>query len=443
MLVQFSVRNFKTFKNEAKLTLFASNYDKSTRETDNVFEVPEFGLRLLKSLVIYGANASGKTKLVDAMHFMRKFVKDSSKESQQGEPIDTEPFRLSTATSDEPSMFELIFIHEGEMFRYGFEVTAESVVSEWLYNQRKSKKTQEVEIFYREGQTFTVHPKLFKKGRFFVQEKMVRPNSLMLSVAAQFNDELSKRVFDWLRKFRQLSGLKEDGYMGYSMHRAQTTDGKKKMLELLQKADTGIEDFTVQPMDIAGLPDDFPQELKEMLTKKRKEGGTTVFTDVKTFHTKYDENNTPAGLEEFKMTQQESSGTVKFFALSGPVINALEEGEVLVVDELDSKIHPNLVCKLVDLFNSAVTNPKNAQLIFNTHDTNLLGVGMFRRDQTWFVEKDRYGAASLYSLAAFKTDEGARKNDNYEENYINGRYGAVPVLGDFAAMFQTAKSNGK
>ena len=154
MLVQFTICNFKVFKEEVKLTLFASNYDKTTREQENVFEVPKFGLRLLKSAVIYGANASGKTKLIDALHFMKTFILKSSKESQQGELIETEPFRLNTVTVGQPSMFEIVFIHEDEMYRYGFEATPQEVVSEWLYHR---PNTKEVELFFREGQNFTIH----------------------------------------------------------------------------------------------------------------------------------------------------------------------------------------------------------------------------------------------------------------------------------------------
>jgi Predicted ATPases len=139
---------------------------------------------------------------------------------------------------------------------------------------------------------------------------------------------------------------------------------------------------------------------------------------------------------EFSLDNEESSGTMKFFALIGPILKALETGEVLFIDEMDSKIHPKLVCKLVELFNSVRTNPRNAQLIFNTHDTNLLGSKLFRRDQIWFIEKDRFGAASLYSLASFKTDEGGRKTDNFEEKYLQGKYGGVPLLGDFSNIFQ-------
>jgi AAA15 family ATPase/GTPase len=431
MLVQFSIRNFKVFKEEVKLTLFASNYDKTTREQENVFEVPKFGLRLLKSAVIYGANASGKTKLIDAVHFMKTFILKSSKESQQGELIEAEPFRLNTVTVGQPSMFEIVFIHEDEMYRYGFEATPQEVVSEWLYHR---PNTKEVEIFFREGQNFTVHTKSFKKGNLLVKENMVRNNALMLSVAAQFNDTVAKSVLSWFEKFHQLSGLHEDGYMGYSMTRVE--DSKNKIVSLLKVADIGIEDISVKKMDTNNLPQAMPDQLKEIIKKRMEEDKSVEFMEgVNTIHFVYDENNRNKGFVEFDLSEDESSGTVKFFALTGPILKALEFGEVLVIDEMDSKIHPNLVHKLVSLFNSNETNPNHAQLIFNTHDTNLLGSNLFRRDQIWFVEKDRYGAALLYSLASFKTDEGGRKTDNFEENYLQGRYGGVPLLGDFTQIF--------
>ncbi len=428
MLIQFSVRNFKTFKDEVKLTMFASNSDKTTREAENVFEIPKFNLRLLKSAVIYGANASGKTKLINAASVMREFIMNSSKESQEGEPINTEPFRLNTRMEGQPTMFELVFIHREDMFRYGFEVSKEKVISEWLYHRPKTKET---EIFYREGQKFTLHPTLFKKGNLLVKENLVRPNALMLSVAAQFNDSLAKRIFEWLRQFRQLSGLREDGYMGFSLHKASEKGGKTKILEWLKNADIGIDDIRVETMSLNELPSDLPDEIRIKLLEKIKDKDTKIYSDLVTVHAKYDETNTQVDIEEFKLMEEESSGTRKFFALSGPIIQALDNGEVLFVDELDSKIHPNLVCKIVDIFNSKEANPQNAQLIFNTHDTNLLGSGLFRRDQIWFVEKDRYGAAALYPLSSFKTNEGARKTDNFEENYIMGRYGGVPILSDF------------
>ncbi len=430
MLVQFSVRNFKVFREEVKLTLFASNYDKTTRETENVFTEPKFGLRLLKSAIVYGANASGKTKLIDAAHFMKDFILNSSKESQQGEKIDTEPFRLNTISALEPSMFEIIFIHEGEMYRYGFEVTQDEIVSEWLYHR---PHTKEVEIFYREGQEFSTHPRVFRKGNFLVKEGMIRRNALMLSVAAQFNDMLAEKVFKWLEKFRQLSGLHEAGYLGFSMARVEIS--KKIIVSFLQEADMGIEDISVKKMDPSSLPDGLPNEVKDLIRKKIEEDESVFFEGLKTYHSVYDEKGNFNRLEEFSLEEEESSGTMKFFALTGPIFSAIENGEILFIDEIDSKLHPNLLNKIFQLFNSAKTNPKNAQIISNTHNTNLLESGIFRRDQIWFVQKDRFGSASLYSLASFKTDEGGRKGDNFEQKYLEGRYGGVPVLGDFSEIF--------
>ncbi len=433
MLVQVSVRNYKVFKEEAKLTIFASNYDKSTREQENVFEVPKFGLRLLKSAVIYGANASGKTKLIDAVHFMKDFILNSSKESQQGESIDTEPFRLNTATAAQPSMFEIIFIHEDEMYRYGFEVTSKEVVSEWLYHR---PNTKEVEIFYRDGQSFSIHPKLFKKGNLLVKENMVRNNALMLSAAAQFNDLLAQGVLSWFEKFRQISGLFEDDLMDETIVHVKTPSFKKRVLDMLKFADTSIDDFEVQDNEELKDLEELPGFLNRFVKRAIAETGIFNLFEIRTKHAVFNEKNEVKDHLEFKMSQEESAGTAKFFALSGCVINALDQGDILVVDELDSKIHPTLVEHMIKLFNSKATNPNNAQLIFNTHDTNLLSSGLFRRDQIWFMEKDRFGAASMYSLASFKTDEGGRKTDNFEENYLQGRYGGVPLIGDFSKIFQ-------
>lgn len=437
MLVQVSFRNYKVFQDEVKLSLFASNYDKSTREQDNVFVVPKFGLRLLKSAVIYGANASGKTKLIDALHFMKELVLNSSKESQQGEKIAVEPFRLHTLSESAASMFEIVFIHDDQMYRYGFEVTQQEVVAEWLYHR---PNTKEIEIFYRSGQSCEIHPRAFKKGNLLVRENLVRENALMLSVAAQFNDTLAQNVLAWFRKFHQISGLHEGAYLGYSMARVQ--DSKNKIVSLLKAADIGIEDISIKKMDTSKLPEELPEALKTFIQKKVEEDASVEFMEgVKTFHTVYDEAYGESRLEAFSLDKEESSGTMKFFALIGPVLSALERGDILFMDEMDSKLHPNLVSKLVELFNNASANPHNAQLVFNTHDTNLLSSGLFRRDQIWFIEKNRYGAASLYSLASFKTDEGGRKSDNFEEKYIQGRYGGVPVLGDFLHIFHPHNGN--
>ncbi len=425
MLVQFSCKNFKCFKEEAKLSLIASNYDKNTREEDNIFLVEKFGLKLLKCGIIYGANASGKTKLVDSLAFVRHFILNSSKESQVDEPIKTSPFLLSSTTEKEPSTFEIIFIQKNVLYRYGFEADSIKIHSEWLYQKTSTK---EVELFYRDFQSFEIHKTKFKVSDLINNER-IRPNALLLSVAASWNDKLAKKIFDWLKNCNVISGLREEGYEDYSISRMQANkENKLDTIKFLKSADLGIEDLSIKAFDIDNLPEGFPEKLKEIIRDRNKDEEFKIASDIITSHKKFDSNDLFENYVELSMKQDESSGTKKYFALSGPMLETLKNGEILIVDELANKLHPNLVCKLVEIFNSKERNPKNAQLIFNTHDTNLLSSGLFRRDQIWFTEKNRYGASSLYSLSDFK---GVRKDEDYEKNYVRGKYGAIPYLGDF------------
>jgi len=425
MLIQFSVRNFRTFKEKATLSLVASNYDKE-REDENVSVDTKFNMRIVKSAVIYGANASGKSKFIEALMFMRRFVISSSKESQKGDEIPVEPFKLNAESESAPSEFEVVFIHDGTMYRYGFEVDRKQVVSEWLYHK---PKTKEVELFYRDHQQFETHSRNFTKGATLIKEGLVRDNALLLSVAAQFNDTVSIALMDWFKSLKTISGLREEGYKGFTMGRTEDPEHKTKILNLLRAADLGIQDIKLEILDVEKLPKDMPKELKEIIIKETNEENKKFVSDVLTLHKRFDDSKQFVDYTNFSL-DEESSGTVKFFALTGPILDVIENGYTLVVDELDSKLHPNLVCKIVSLFNSKEFNPKNAQLVFNTHDTNLLSSGLFRRDQVWFTEKDKYGEAKLYSLADFKSDT-VRKSEPFEDNYIRGKYGAIPLLDMF------------
>jgi len=427
MLLQFSIKNFKVFKDKVTLSLIASNYDKNTREEDNVTNNEKFGYRLLKSAVVYGANASGKSKLLDAIAFMKHFVINSSKESQKGESIEVEPFRLSKETENEPSEFEMIFLFNNELFRYGFEATKQKVISEWLYHK---PKTKEIELFYRDGNSFDTHERNFTKGATIVREGLVRDNALLISVAAQFNEKTAITVLDWFKRLRVLSGLNESSYQGFTMSKTEDPTYRIKILELLKAADFGIQDIKLQKLDLDSLPKGMPKEIRDKIIRDVNEEKVELISDILTSHKKYDLSRKAIENVNFSLENDESSGTQKFFALTGPILDVIENGHTLVVDELDSKLHPNLVCKIVSLFNSKEFNKKNAQLIFNTHNTNLFSSGLFRRDQFWFTQKDKYGDAKLYSLADFKSDE-VKKNEPFEDNYIRGKYGAVPYLGFF------------
>lgn len=432
MLVQFKVQNFKSFRGEATLSMVASSSDSTTRVDENTFVVEKFNLRLLKSLVIYGANASGKTKVLDALSFMRRFVIESSKDGQVDEPINVDPFRLDTYSSENPTSFEVVFIANNIQYRYGFEVSKVEVVAEWLY---RKAKTKEVEVFYRSFQEFDTHKTLFK-GDDLLKNDRIRSNALFVSVAASFNDKISKEIVLWFRLFSMLSGIEHDRYEGYSVHRLKSEKDKKETINFLKSADFGIEDLNYLELDVDDLSGDMPEPLKDLLRQQAKEKTDSQFlANLTALRKVYNENNLPVRLENFSMDEDESAGTRKYFAISGPILNTLSEGKSLVVDELANKLHSLLVCKIVELFNSKVFNRLNSQLIFTTHDTNLLSSGLFRRDQIWFTEKDRYGVSTLYSLADFKTDV-VRKSDNFEDRYMEGKYGAIPYLGDFESVIE-------
>lgn len=424
MILQFSVTNYKTFKDRATLNLVASNYDKETRNLENIHVDETFSIKLLKSAVVYGANASGKSKLIEAILFMSKFVRNSSIKSVENNRIPVMPFVLNDKSETEPTEFEIIFIEECVLYRYGFEVNSEQVVSEWLY-YRKNRK--EVELFYRDGESFKMHAREFQKAKSVVKEGLVRKNALLVSVAAQFNEKIAIEVMNWFKRLRVLSGLNEESYRGYTMGRTQDCDCKRKILSLLNAADLGIMDLTLQKLEVENLPANLPKEIREEVVRRISEKNEEFFSDVSTKHSKYSQDQQVVGEVHFSLEKDESAGTRKFFSLIGPVLDVLEHGYVLVIDELDAKLHPNLVSRIISMFNSAEQNPNNAQLIFNTHDTKLLSAGLFRRDQIWFVEKNKFGEARLYPLEDFVV----RKTEPIEDNYIRGKYGAVPYLGQF------------
>ncbi|MGL4632301.1 MAG: AAA family ATPase [Leadbetterella sp.] len=442
MILQFSVTNYRAFKEKVTLSLLASNYDKDTRENENVILNEKFNYRILKSAVIYGANAGGKSKFIEALIFMRHFTLMSSKDTQKGDQISIEPFRLNAKSITQGSEFEIVFFLKNNIYRYGFEVEKNKVVAEWLYHKTKTKEN---ELFYRDYQKITYQTKKFAKLDTLVKENLVRDNALLISVLAQFNDLLAESILDWFKDLKVISGLKEEGYLNDTMLLSKESKQKQRILTFLKNADIGIDDFKLKKPTFEDLDTDkinVPKELKDAIAglnsyikKTLMDENRERFSDVITYHKQFDEDGKYLKDIEFSLLEDESSGTRKYFALIGQIIKIIDIGGVLFVDELDSKIHPNLVCKIVSIFNSKNLNPNNAQLVFNTHDTNLLSSGLFRRDQIWFVKKDMDGASKLYSLADFKTDE-VRKNEAFENNYIRGKYGAIPFLGEFDSIIE-------
>lgn len=429
MLVQFSVSNYRSIGEEITLSMVGANLVSQDKGVDenNVFSAGD-DLRLLKSAVIYGANASGKSNIVRAIRFMSETVLDSSRESQAEDPIKVEPFRFSRELAEQPSSFECIFLLGGVEYRYGFEVTREEVVGEWLFHRPAAR---EVRLFLREHQSIK-SSREFKEGKGL--ESRTRKNALFLSVVAQFNGPIASAVLAWFSNLNVISGLNDNEYREYTTQTFANGLYREQIKELLGALDLGIDDFLVEESSFNedSIPAELPPELREVFIRYGSAPNV-----VRTVHRRFDPETGREVSQIFDLDEHESEGTRKMFALAGPLVDTLTHGDVLVIDEFDARIHP-LVCReLLKIFNSNKQNPDGAQLIICTHDTNLLSNKLLRRDQIWFAEKDPQSATKLVSLAEYKV----RNDASYESDYIRGKYGAIPFLGDLSRLFGDAQAD--
>ncbi|MFA7083486.1 MAG: ATP-binding protein [Arcobacteraceae bacterium] len=422
MLLQFSVSNYRSIKDTITFSMLAS------LKNENSFKIKKYNL--LNSAVIYGANASGKSNLLRAMAFMGRIVLNKTKVIQSTDTLPHDPFRLNSSTQDASSTFEIVFFIDEIKYRYGFELDTTTVYAEWLYADEKGK---EAKLFYRDSEDENyVNPQKFKEGfRFFDSKKLeidILPNQLFIWECDRTKDGvISKSILKWFNNLNLIDGLDHRGYISYTMKKMEDLTFRNEILKLVKTADIGIETITIEeeevPLDMIEKMS-LPMDLKEEILK---DGGLKSVS-INTYHKKFDENNNEIGTEIFELDDEESLGTRKFFKMSAPILNTLQEGKILIIDELDASLHPMLTKHLIKLFSNKDINTKNAQLIFVTHDTNLLKPEIFKRDQIWFTEKDKYGSTTLYSILEIK---GVRANDDFEKQYIQGKYGAVPYLGKF------------
>lgn len=431
MLIEFSVGNFCSFRDRVTLSMVAAKLTSRDKSLDinNVFTL-DGQPPLLTSAVVYGANASGKSNLLGAMRFMQNFVIGSSEGTEATGGIGVDPFRLNIRTIQEPSHFEIVFILDGQRYRYGFEATRERVETEWLYTVPKRSESL---LFERRQDEVKVGAG-FREGRKLADR--TRPNALFLSVAAQFNGRVAQNVLGWFKRFGSASGLADMGMRFYTERRLADGLDVGAVVDLVTRLDLGIMNIKIEtrPVEDPAFPVDLAEDIRTafetILRHSRDEGNQAI--DVKTVHRMFDDAGQEEGMVEFDLDIDESAGTRKLFAMAGPLIKTLAEGRVLIVDELDSSLHPAMTREIVQLFNSEDTNPHHAQLIFTTQDTSLLSNELLRRDQIWFVDKDRRGSSTLYSLAEFR---GVRNDKDYEGGYLEGRYGAVPYVVSLAEAF--------
>ncbi len=434
MITEFTVSNFRSFYQPVTLSLVTSRL-RDKDELDKNAIATAGRVRLLRSAAIYGPNASGKSNLIRAIQFMRRFVLNSATRLQAGEETGVERHALRSEAQQQPASFQIIFTLGEKRYRYGFELDEEKIQSEWLYhtNQREAR------LFIREGQEFEIAAPLRRQAPRSLQSQ-TRSNALFLSVLAQYNSELAQTLLDWFRnRLHTISGLSDAGYDSYTMKRFQEEESfRQRVVELVRLADTGITGLTARTISLDSP--EFPSTLRDLarnlIQEKKIPESELALQRMEAAHTFYTAD-LPQGEARLDM-EEESEGTQKFVALLGPLLQALENGSTLAVDELDARLHPQLTRELVRLFNSREGNPHQAQLIFATHDVGLLSECMLRRDQIWFTEKDRFGATQLYSLAEFSE----RNDASYLKNYLAGRYSAIPHLNALRPYLEDQLSHG-
>lgn len=416
VLVEMSVTNFRSFRNTQTFSLVKNKGDELPENTFDVESVKD--LSLLKSTAIYGVNAGGKSNLLRSLYTMQEIV---TKSSQRGNKLPVVPFKLERATLDLPSEFEVIFVVDGIRYQYGFRTTEEKVWEEWLFAYPKGRAQKWFErTLNTETNRYDWQFSTLLTGTKQVWKEATRENALFLSTAVQLNSKQLKPLFDWFDK-----KLKFGDIGGFSPEYSASLcikDKKNDIMKFLQAADLNISDIQVKTEEFtpSALPNDIPDALRELLINEMKD--KKLLVDIRTAHNTNDNETVFFDLED------ESDGTQKLFAFSGPWMDVLTNGHVLFIDELHDNLHPKLVQFLVGLFHNKKTNPRNAQLIFTTHETSILSQDIFRRDQIWFCERDKNQATSLYPLSDFSPKKG---KENLEAAYLSGKYGALPFVRSF------------
>ncbi len=418
MLVEFSVENYLSFLKKQTLSLVASEDEAML---DSTFVMPGYSdLRLVKSAVIYGANASGKSNLLRAISTLKEIVITSASRMQQGDKFDLQPFRLNSQSQKQPTCFEVIFFQNQIRYEYGVVLDRNRVDEEWLIAFPEEDEQNWFDRKYNPDNPEAYHgyewyfdEKL--QGENEIIKKFVRPNSLFLSHAAQNNHPQLTEVFLWFKD--KLNDIDFDDE--YTVARSyEDVDFRDRVVNLLKTADIGISGIKIDKQ-LHSLVSGVQQKVGNLPKNNNINGDKNqVLNPV--FIRKMND----ADKEIYFSIEEESQGTKRLFELAGILINVLEEGKLLTMDELERSFHPVLLKNLVRVFHDPDINRNNAQLIFATHDSSLIDDEILRRDQVWFLEKNEASMSQLYSLLEFKPCE----DENLQTGYLLGQYAAVPFI---------------
>jgi uncharacterized protein len=417
MLVEFTVRNFRSLRDEQTLS-FVASADRSHQQTHCIGTGLKNPPLLTRAAVIYGANASGKSNLIFALATMRLLVLQSM---VMPEPVRVEqftPFGMDQVSAAAPTRFEVLILLNGVRYQYGFSYDAQRIHEEWLIVYRKGKgqtwfdRRWNAQTEQHEWAPFSSH----FTGAKETWKQATRPNALFLTTAIQLNNEQMKPLWNWFQQDVEILNWAGHGGargIGQTLRRLEDPAFKSRVLEVIRAADLHIADIVVEQQP--GHQVEFKLELGKPPEFSARDQDVPV---VKYLHKV--EGQDPVAFDG----RYESLGTQRLLSYIGPILDAIEKGSLLVIDEIDSSLHPMVVRFLLRLFHDPAASTRGAQLWMTTHDSSLLDVDLLRRDQYWFVEKDARQASRLYPL----TDFSPRKGEALEKAYLRARYGGVPSI---------------
>ena len=441
MLLEFKVSNYRSIGNEQVISLVPA-----AKQKDHLQNIITKGrYQALNVISLYGPNGGGKSNILNAMSLLDRLVNISARTSSTTKlPFD--PFLLREGWTDKPTGFEISFVITENRYRYGLEFTSDEVQKEWLFRKSTGR---EVNLFEREGETIDVSSGFNgSKKQIDAAIEATRTNALFLSTCDILNVEEAKSIMKWFGQFSMIDGLNTEMEEIQTVELWEDTDYREKIKQYLSSLSMNILDVEVTTKDFeeSELPEDLSKSMKSRLAKTLKgKKSYSVFAK----HRIYSEDGTPTEKTfSWKWDDRESAGAKKAFHLSGPVLWALANGGVLIIDELEAKLHPIMTLNTIEAFLEKESNPNNAQLIFATHDTNLLSYSNLRRDQICFAEKNKWESTEVYSLSDFVyfgerngefKSEKERPDTDKEKRYFEGRYGAIPALGNFQKFIRNTQ----
>lgn len=399
MLIQFNFKNFKSFRDDTSLDMTATSI------TEHPYNLINSGdEKYIKTAAIYGANASGKSSVIEAFEFMKHWIVNSFKLASTNEDIPIKRFAFDVNALEDPSEFEVFFRYNDDEYQYGFSLDNKKILEEWLYLKKENSKDKYITLFERADGEIDCNSKLLKGAENFIS--MVEDKTLFLSIISNAKIAYAKDVLQWFTVGVSIINYGDIFFESLitKIHSPMLYEKsyQKELIRFLKSIDINIEGIIVEKPK---TENDKPEIYTRHLIKDKK--------------------------DYYKMPlSEESSGTQKMFTLFYFLRFSLTFGVPLFIDELDAKLHPLLLRYILTMFHDENINKNGAQLIYATHDNYTLTKDIFRRDQIWFVEKDSDAASHLYSLAEYKSedDKKVRKDASYNKDYLLGKYGSVPIL---------------